>query len=93
MELAQHLSGAVDPFLKDRADVPGEDMTNERDPRPGQNNADQSSKADDRDCCFRRSRCASQDSIGDGECVRGAFGRARFSVKPMNPRARIMDEP
>ena len=47
MKLAQHRSDAAGAFLNDWVDVSGDDMAEERDPRPCENNADKSSEAND----------------------------------------------
>src|SRR5580704_13253115 len=45
VELAHDLSRAFGAFLNDWVDVSGEDLAKERDPHPGENNADKSSEA------------------------------------------------
>ncbi len=47
MKFAHHRRDTSGACLNERADVSGEDMAEERDPHPGENNADKSSQAND----------------------------------------------
>src|ERR1700691_4689654 len=47
MKLTHHLERAVGAFLNEWPDVPGDDMTDDHDPRPGEHEAEKSSEPDD----------------------------------------------